>query len=108
MLKVFATGLIAAMVAVAGVQTAKAEPSAYKVGMMRRDFVPPEPYDWRGDPKHALVTAIWYPADPGAQEKPLPLGPPGSSVFRRRSRRKKRGAGARNHQVSSDRVVARD
>ncbi|HEY2540875.1 MAG TPA: alpha/beta hydrolase [Stellaceae bacterium] len=81
MLKVFATGLIAAMIAVASVQTAKAEPSAFKVGMTRRDFVPPEPYDWRGDPKHALATTIWYPADAGAQEKPLLLGPPGRPLF---------------------------
>jgi predicted dienelactone hydrolase len=81
MLKVLGTSVIAAMIAVAGVQTATAEPPAFKVGMMGRDFVPPEPYDWRGDPKHALATMIWYPADAGAQEKPLPLGPPGRPFF---------------------------
>jgi predicted dienelactone hydrolase len=49
--------------------------------MTMRAFVPTAPYDWRGDPKHALVTTIWYPAEPGAQEKPQLLGPPGRPLF---------------------------
>jgi hypothetical protein len=40
-----------------------------KVGVMHRQFVPPEPYDWRGAKTHALVTDIWYPVDPTAVEK---------------------------------------
>jgi predicted dienelactone hydrolase len=54
---------------------------AFKVRMTSRAFVPAEPYDWRGDPKHVLATTIWYPADPGAPEKPLLLGPPGHPLF---------------------------
>src|ERR1700685_1848324 len=41
----------------------------YKVGVMHRQFTPPEPYDWRGAKTHALVTDIWYPADPAAVEQ---------------------------------------
>ena len=53
----------------------------FKIGMAPRDFVPPEPYDWRQDPKHALATLIWYPGDPSAQEKPWLIGPPGRPFF---------------------------
>ena len=41
----------------------------YKVGLMNRHYTPPEPYDWRGAKTHALVTDIWYPADPAAVEQ---------------------------------------
>ena len=41
----------------------------YKVGVMTRQFAPPEPYDWRDAKTHALVTDIWYPADPAAVEQ---------------------------------------
>jgi predicted dienelactone hydrolase len=41
----------------------------YKVGVMHRQFAPPEPYDWRDAKTHALVTDIWYPADPAANEQ---------------------------------------
>lgn len=41
-----------------------------KVGVAKRSFVPPEPYDWRGAQTHALITTIWYPAEPGANEQP--------------------------------------
>jgi predicted dienelactone hydrolase len=41
----------------------------YKVGLTVRRLVPDEPYEWRGAPTHALVTAIWYPADGNAQEQ---------------------------------------
>ncbi|HUB58997.1 MAG TPA: peptidase [Candidatus Micrarchaeia archaeon] len=47
-----------------------------KVGVMHRQFVPPEPYDWRGVKTHALVTDIWYPADPTAVEKEQWVGSP--------------------------------
>lgn len=30
----------------------------YKVGFTVREFVPPEPYDWRGSMHHALLTMI--------------------------------------------------
>ena len=64
-------------VAQAAAQTAP----PFKVGVATRAFVPAEPYEWRGDAKHALATMIWYPADPGAEEKPQLLGPPGNPLF---------------------------
>jgi predicted dienelactone hydrolase len=48
----------------------------YKVGVMNRQFTPPEPYDWRGAKTHALVTDIWYPADPAAVEQMQWIGSP--------------------------------
>ena len=48
----------------------------YKVGVMHRQFTPPEPYDWRGAKTHALVTDIWYPADPAAVEQMQWIGSP--------------------------------
>ena len=62
-------------VAPAGAQT------LFKVGVTTRQFVPAEPYEWRGDAKHTLATMIWYPADLGAEEKPRLLGPPGNPLF---------------------------
>lgn len=50
----------------------------YKVGVMNRQFTPPEPYDWRGAKTHALVTDIWYPADPTAVEQTQWIGSPDS------------------------------
>ncbi len=50
----------------------------YKAGVMTRKFVPPEPYDWRGAMTHALVTDIWYPADPSAVEQMQWIGSPDS------------------------------
>jgi predicted dienelactone hydrolase len=41
----------------------------YKVGVVNRHFTPPEPYDWREAKTRALVTDIWYPADPAAVEQ---------------------------------------
>lgn len=81
MLKLLAAGVVALMIAVTGGLAATPGPSPFKVGMTRRAFAPREPYDWRGDPKHVLATSIWYPADPGAQEKALALGPPGRPFF---------------------------
>ena len=48
----------------------------YKVGVMQRAYKPPEPYNWRGADTHALVTTIWYPADPASIEQPQWIGPP--------------------------------
>lgn len=42
----------------------------FKVGVANRTFIPPEPYDWRGAQTHALISTIWYPAEPGANEQP--------------------------------------
>jgi predicted dienelactone hydrolase len=51
--------------------SAEASPKTvvYKVGVMHRQFAPPEPYEWREAKTHALVTDIWYPADPAAVEQ---------------------------------------
>jgi predicted dienelactone hydrolase len=48
----------------------------YKVGLMNRQFAPPEPFDWRGAKTHALITDIWYPADPGSVEQMQWIGSP--------------------------------
>jgi predicted dienelactone hydrolase len=48
----------------------------YKVGLVNRQFIPPEPYDWRDAKTHALITDIWYPADPGAVEQMQWIGSP--------------------------------
>jgi predicted dienelactone hydrolase len=66
----------------AGAAQSEARPGgAFKVGTTLRSFVPPEPYDWRGAATHALLTAIWYPADPSAQERPQLFGPPNAPLF---------------------------
>jgi predicted dienelactone hydrolase len=48
----------------------------YKVGVMNRQFTPPEPYDWREAKTQALITDIWYPADPASVEQPQWIGSP--------------------------------
>jgi len=48
----------------------------YKVGVMNRQFTPPEPYDWRDAKTHALITNIWYPADTSAVEQSQWIGSP--------------------------------
>ena len=48
----------------------------YKVGVVTRQFNPPEPYEWRDAKTHALVTDIWYPADPAAVEQMQWIGSP--------------------------------
>lgn len=47
-----------------------------KVGLVRRSFTPAEPYDWRGAKTHALITDIWYPAEPSAVEQTQYVGNP--------------------------------
>ena len=64
-----------------GARAAAPASPPFKVGMAQRAFVPTGAYDWRGDPKHALATVIWYPADAEAQEKPWLIGPPGRPFF---------------------------
>src|SRR5215470_17939893 len=46
----------------------------YKVGVTQRQYHPQEPYNWRGADTHALLTTIWYPADPAAVEQPQWIG----------------------------------
>jgi predicted dienelactone hydrolase len=58
-------------------QAADAVHPPYKVGFTVREFVPPEPYDWRGSAHHALLTMIWYPAAADAKEERQRFGPPG-------------------------------
>ena len=48
----------------------------FKVGVTTREFVPAEPFDWRGAKTHALHTMIWYPAVADAPEAPQWIGPP--------------------------------
>ena len=49
-------------------QSSAAKRLVYKVGLMRRSFTAPEPYNWRGAKTHALLTDIWYPAEAAAVE----------------------------------------
>ncbi|HKV60714.1 MAG TPA: hypothetical protein VJO16_02285 [Candidatus Acidoferrum sp.] len=46
------------------------------VGLIRRQFIPPEPFDWRAAQSHAIITDIWYPAAPSAIEKEQWVGSP--------------------------------
>src|SRR5580704_5148191 len=55
-------------------QARAAKAVIYKVGVMNRQFTPPEPYDWREAKNHALITDIWYPADPASIEQPQWIG----------------------------------
>ena len=69
---------LAVLGALAGCADSEAPPpAAFKVGATQRSVAAPEPYDWRGARTHALVTAVWYPADASADEQPLLFGPPG-------------------------------
>jgi len=66
----------------AGVAAAQAPSgAAYRVGVSSRHILPPGPYDWRGAQSHALLEAVWYPADDAAQGKPQQFGPPGQEIF---------------------------
>ncbi|WP_461354342.1 alpha/beta hydrolase family protein [Bradyrhizobium sp. USDA 4454] len=55
---------------------ARADDAIFKVGVTTRDFIPAEPYDWRGARTHALRAMIWYPAAADAHEMPQWIGPP--------------------------------
>jgi predicted dienelactone hydrolase len=50
-------------------QAHPAKTVVYKVGLMNRQFTPPEPYEWRSAKTHALITDIWYPADAAVVEQ---------------------------------------
>src|SRR5262249_60508514 len=53
--------------------------AVFKVGVTTRDFMPVEPYDWRGAKTHALRAMIWYPAAAEVREEAQWIGPP---IFR--------------------------
>jgi len=72
-------GLVLSMIGLGAAHAVAQAP--YKVSVTTREFVPPEPYEWRGDAKHTLRTTIWYPADANAEEKPQVLGPPDKPLF---------------------------
>jgi len=55
---------------------AHAGDDVFKVGIASRDFIPAEPFDWRGARTHALRAMIWYPAVAAAREQPQSVGPP--------------------------------
>jgi predicted dienelactone hydrolase len=50
--------------------------AVFKVGVATRDFIPVEPYDWRGAKTHTLRAMIWYPAAAEAREEAQWIGPP--------------------------------
>lgn len=52
-----------------------------KVGVMTRDFVPREPFDWRAADQQVLKTTIWYPAVADAVEEPQWVGPPAVPLY---------------------------
>jgi len=55
---------------------ADAAAAPYKVGVTFRQFIPPEPYDWRDASTHALRAVVWYPAAATARETPQLIGAP--------------------------------
>ena len=62
--------LALSLILLAAVSAARAD-ALFKVGVTTRDFIPVEPYDWRGAKTHALRAMIWYPA--AAQITPFAL-----------------------------------
>jgi predicted dienelactone hydrolase len=66
--------LALSLVLLALVHTARAD-TVFKVGVATRDFIPAEPYDWRGARTHALRAIIWYPAVADTREEPQWTGP---------------------------------
>jgi predicted dienelactone hydrolase len=64
------------LVLLATLNVASAGDIAFKVGVATRDFIPAEPYDWRGAKTHAIRAMIWYPAAADARETPQWVGPP--------------------------------
>ncbi len=66
--------LALSLIFLAAVNVACAE-EVFKVGVTTRDFIPAEPYDWRGAVTHALRATIWYPAASEAREQAQWIGP---------------------------------
>src|SRR5262249_33849441 len=67
--------LLAALIFLVAVNVARAD-AVFRVGVTTRDFIPAEPYDWRGAKTHALRAMVWYPAAADAREEPQWIGPP--------------------------------
>jgi len=67
--------LALSLILFAVVNVARAD-EVFKVGVTTRNFIPAEPYDWRGAKTHALRVTIWYPAAADAREEPQWIGPP--------------------------------
>jgi predicted dienelactone hydrolase len=65
--------LALSLIFLAAVNVACAQ-EVFKVGVTTRDFIPAEPYDWRGA-AHALRATIWYPAASDAREQAQSIGP---------------------------------
>ena len=63
------------LVLLAAPAVASAEDATFKVGVTTRNFVPAEPYDWRGASAHILRVTIWYPAAANAREEAQWVGP---------------------------------
>ncbi|WP_420970883.1 alpha/beta hydrolase family protein [Bradyrhizobium sp. B120] len=63
------------LILLAAPDNAFAEDAVFKVGVTTREFVPAEPYDWRGAGAHMLRAVIWYPAAADAHEQPQWIGP---------------------------------
>jgi len=68
-------GAVAAWFSSAAV-AADAMATTYKVGVTYRQFVPQEPYDWRGSKTRSLHATVWYPAAEIADEQPQWLRAP--------------------------------
>ncbi|MBO0755935.1 MAG: alpha/beta hydrolase [Bradyrhizobiaceae bacterium] len=67
--------LAAVLIFLLAVSVAHAD-AVFKVGVTARDFIPAEPYDWRGAKTRALRVIVWYPAAADAREEPQWIGPP--------------------------------
>ncbi|MBR0800403.1 alpha/beta fold hydrolase [Bradyrhizobium jicamae] len=67
--------LVLWLILLAASDVACAEDAVFKVGVATRDFVPVEPFDWRGAGTHLLRAVIWYPAAADAREEPQWIGP---------------------------------
>src|SRR5262245_64359029 len=63
------------LILLATVVLARAD-SIFKVGVTTQNFIPTEPYDWRGAKTHALRAMIWYPAAAEGREEAQWIGPP--------------------------------
>ena len=64
------------LILLAAANVACADDTVFKVGVTTRDFIPAEPYDWRGAKTHALRATIWYPAAADARVETQWIGPP--------------------------------
>ena len=60
---------------------ASANPPCWHVGEETRVFHPAALRHWRGAQTQALVTRIWYPADPALPESMHEIGAPGDPIF---------------------------